>query len=217
MKLHRELGITQKSAWFMAHRLRKALEVEQSGLFGSVEVDESYFGGREYNKHEAKKLNAGRGATGKVAVVGVKDRGTNEIFTKVVKRTDKKTLQGFVREKTAQGLIVYTDEARAYTGLDSDFRHARVNHSAGQYVKDGAHTNGIESFWSTLKRAHKGPFHKLSPKHLQRYVNEFSGHHNLRNFDTLDQIKKISQSMAGKRLKYKELILPNGLDSSARI
>ena len=217
MKLHRELGITQKSAWFMAHRLRKALETKQWEFSGPVEVDESYFGGKEANKHKNKRLNAGRGISGKVAVVGVKDRETNEIAAQVVKRTDKETLQGFVRGNTEPGAVVYTDEARAYIGLDDDYQHGRVNHSVGEYVKVQAHTNGIESFWSTLKRAHKGTFHKLSPKHLQRYVNEFSGRHNLRNFDTLDQIKEIGQSMAGKRLKYKELISPNGLESCARL
>ncbi len=217
MKLHRELGITQKSAWFMAHRLRKALETEQWEFSGPVEVDESYFGGQERNKHSNKRLNAGRGVVGKTAVVGVKDRETNEIVAQVVQRTDKETLQGFVHASTEPGAVVYTDEARAYIGLDDTYRHGKVNHSAGEYVKAQAHNNGIESFWSTLKRAHKGTFHKLSPKHLQRYVNEFSERHNLRNFDTLDQIKTIYQQAEGKRIRYADLIQPNGLDSTARI
>ena len=216
MKLHRELGITQKSAWFLAHRLRKALEASGCQFIGPVEVDESYFGGKERNKHRSKKLNAGRGTVGKTAVVGARDRDSNDITAKVVRSTDGQTLQSFVRNNSKTGTTIYTDAASSYDGLDEDYSHESVNHSAGEYVRKMAHTNGIESFWATLKRAHKGTFHKISPKHLQRYVNEFSGRHNIRSSDTIDQMQVICQMMLDKRLQYKDLIADNGLDSGAR-
>ena len=112
---------------------------------------------------------------GKTAVIGAKDRKTNQVTARVIEHTDATTLLGFVAANVKRGATVYTDDHGGYEGLSN---HETVRHSAGEYVSDMAHTNGIESFWSTLKRAHKGTFHKLSPKHLQRYVNEFSGKHN---------------------------------------
>ena len=201
MKLHRELGISQKSAWFMLHRLRKAAEIGGGPFVGPVEVDETYVGGLERNKHESKKLNAGRGTVGKAAVVGAKDRFTGMVSARVVERTNKATLQGFVGEQATGTATVYTDEHGAYDGLPN--REA-VRHSAGEYVRGDAHTNGVESFWSMLKRAHKGTFHRLSEKHLQRYVNEFAGRHNVRELDTEDQMAELVAGMERKRLRYRE-------------
>ena len=215
MKLHRDLEITQKSAWHLAHRLRKAASGETAGLFqGPVEVDETYFGGREGNKHAHKKQRLGRGGVGKAVVVGAKDRATNEVRAEVVKGTDAETLQGFVADHATPGATVYTDDAAAYKSMP--FKHESVRHSTGEYVKEMAHTNGIESFWAMLKRAHKGTFHKISPKHLQRYVSEFSGKHNIRKRDTIDQMGTVARNMAGKRLPYQALVADNGLDSGAR-
>lgn len=204
MKLHRDLSITQKSAWHLAHRLRKSLEVEGMKEFvGPVEVDETYIGGKERNKRASKKLRAGRGTVGKVAVVGMKDRATNKIRAEVVKNTDAKTLQAFVIKKVRKDTQVFTDDARAYIGLPVP--HKAVKHSVGEYVDGMAHTNGIESFWAMLKRGYHGTYHKMSKEHLFRYVSEFATRHNIRDEDTLTQMNYLVEKMDGKRLKYADL------------
>lgn len=204
MKLHRDIGVTQRTAWHMAHRIREAWNIGSETFEGEVEVDESYFGGKESNKHAKDKLNAGRGTVGKTAVVGMKERDTNKVQAQVVEATDKETLQGFVVENTTEETVVYTDEARAYSGLPRE--HETVGHSVGEFVRDQAHTNGLESFWSMMKRGYNGTYHKMSPKHLHRYVNEFEGRHNVRPLDTIDQMKLVAKQSSGKKLRYDDLI-----------
>ena len=210
MKLHRDLGITQKTAWFLAHRLRETWwDDDPSQFFGPVEIDETYMGGKRKNMHAGrrKQIRAehGRGGSSeKAVVVGAKDRGTNRVSAQVIEGTDAKTLQGFVHNHTGDGATVYTDDARAYLGMKG-VKHEAVRHSAGEYVRDMAHTNGIESFWSMLKRGYIGTYHKMSPQHLQRYVNEFTGRHNVRSLDTVDQMAGVVRGMSGKRLRYRDL------------
>ena len=306
MKLHRDLNITQKSAYFMAQRLREARSEAPGGMGGPVEFNEVYFGGKRRNMSNAKRkelanlrlpepidfamtqisglvgwrsvhwrsseqyqtrgfpgqfveflhempgldvvdstapanpsehrtprgpsekidtvgtiderkscservnlsliqpvasgtrsliqavgsgsLELGRDTAGKTAVVGAKDRGSNQLTAEVVPSTDKPTLQDLVARKAAPDPTVYTDEAQAYQGISNP--HETVNHSVSEYVRGQAHTNGIESFWALLRRGHYGTFHKISPKHLQRYVNEFATRHNTREEDTIAMMEK---------------------------
>ena len=216
MKLHRDLGVTQKTAWFLAHRLRDAMTNKDEITYnGPVEVDETYVGGKRKNMPKSKRERmTGRGPAGKTAVVGAKDRATNQVAAKVVESTDKETLQGFVEDHAAKDATVYTDGHGSYEGMKFD--HDTVKHSLKEYVRGDVHTNGIESLWSMLKRAHKGTFHKMSPKHLDRYVQEFAGRHNMREQDTKDQLATLRGGMDHKRLRYEDLVRANGLESGAR-
>ena len=145
----------------------------------------------------------GRGAVGKTAVVGVKDRRTKRVRAAVVENTDADTLKGFVAESVVPEATVYTDGEAGYVGL---LNHEAVKHSVGEYVRGQAHTNGIESFWSLLKRGYYGTYHKMSPKHLSRYVNEFAGRHNQRPLDTLTQMGAMVRGLELKRLRYLDLV-----------
>jgi len=210
-QMAKELGITQKSAWFLAQRIREAWLTENDSdnsgggqLGGEVEVDETFIGGKESNKHASKKINQGRGTVGKSIVIGMKQRN-GSIIAKHIDNTSKSTLQGFINQNASLGCIVYTDTHSSYKGIKG-YTHLSVNHTVGEYVRQQAHTNGIESFWALLKRGHYGVFHYMSAKHLHRYVNEFSNRHNTASYGTMQFIDDTFKNMKNRRLTYKELI-----------
>ena len=205
MKLHRDIGVTQKTAWFMGHRIRASLMSRGDLFAGPAEADETYIGGKRKNMHQWQRDQLeGRGGAGKTAVAGIKDRETNKIEVEVVGSTDARTLQGFVQTNTDPEAEVYTDEHPSYRGIMR--KHLSVKHKVGQYVDDQIHTNGIESFWSMFKRGIVGTYHHISPQHTLRYADEFAGRHNIRPLDTVDQMALVVQESEGKRLSYKQLI-----------
>ena len=208
MKLHRDLGVTQKTAWHMAHRIREAWNAEIDKLAGEVEVDETFIGGLDKNKHKHKRPKVGRGPVSKVVVVGAKARNNKKVVLKVVPDTSKESLQGFVHDNVEEGSMVYTDEHRAYASLD--YPHKVVEHRVAEFVNEAAHTNGIESHWAMLKRGYHGTYHHMSGKHLQRYVNEFAGRNNQRSLDTIDQMEVMAKGIVGKRLRYNDLVAAEG-------
>ena len=204
-KVHRELGITQKTAWFMMQRIRESfLENNEQKLFNVVEVDETYIGGKKRNNPENKKLK-GRGPVGKQAVIGMKQREGRVIAFKIDK-TDKKTLHSKIEDNVELGSSIYTDEHRGYIGLDQSYTHKTVNHSAKEFVNGEVYTNSIESFWSLLKRGYYGTFHYMSFKHLDKYVAEFTKRHNIRDEDMISKMSIVATGMINKRLTYKDLI-----------
>lgn len=214
MQLSKEIGVQYRTAWHMLHRIREACGRGDFKLSETVEVDETYIGGKEGNKHESKKLHAGRGAVGKEAVVGIKQRG-GKVKAQPVEHTDARTLRGFVEDTVVQGSTVYTDDAAAYGSLPSvlnQYEHDTVAHSKGEYVRGNVHTNGIEAVWAVLKRSINGTWHHVSPKHLGRYVNEATFRLNEGNceVDTIDRMTEFAAGIGDKRLSYTDLIADSG-------
>ena len=211
MQLAKEIGITQKSAWFMLQRLREACSTPDSidRLRGIIEVDECFVGGKEANKHEYKKLHAGRGGVGKTAVLGMRERGKGgRTRAKVIEDRTIGTIQGEIHGGIEVGSQLYTDDHVAYTDLDGlFFSHDTVNHSAGEYARGPVSTNSIESVWAVLKRGLHGVYHHASPKHLHRYVDEFTWRLNDGNVavHTLQRLDSFVDAVAGKYLSYRRL------------
>ncbi len=208
MKLHRDLGVTQRTAWFMLHRIREAWAQTGSESFaGPVETDETFAGGKAKNMHAAKRAQlTGRGGVDKAVVVGARDRATGRVAARHVADTSAVTLTGFVTEVARPGAVVFTDEHRSYRPLASlGYAHAAVAHGAREFVRGPVHTNGIESLWSMFKRGYMGTYHHMSEAHLHRYVNEFCGRHNLRPLGTVEQMSRVAEGMVDKRLRYDDL------------
>ena len=204
MKLHRDLGISQKTAWLLAQKIREAFADDKGKLEGVIEIDETYIGGRNYNRHKSKRIKNAKGIMGKAPVIGMVERG-GRVKAKHIIRTDSRTMQGYIGRNAEYGSFLITDDHHSYRGIHRSYRHRVIKHSAKQYVDGMVHTNGIESFWALLKRGVNGTYHHISVKHLNRYVSEFAARHNVRTKATLDQMTEIAKGFIGKRLTYKEL------------
>jgi transposase-like protein len=204
MQLAKEIGVTQKSAWFMLHRLREACGGDLDKLQGIVEIDEAYVGGIEANKHEHKKRKAGRGTVGKTPVLGMRERGGK---TKMLKldAVDAQTVQDTIIQHVQVGSALHTDEAAVYRDMGGlFFTQEAVNHSQGEYVREGVTTNSIESVFAVMKRGLIGVYHHASAKHLGRYVNEFAFRLNEGDVKrhTLERLNSFVDGVVGKRLTY---------------
>ncbi len=205
-EIHRSIGVTQKTAWFMLHRIRLAM---QSGsiekLSGNVEVDETFIGGKAKNMHKAKReaIIQGRGSVGKTAVMGLLER-KGRVLAKVIEKTDRETLHAEVKTNVEKGTNLFTDEWRSYRGLDADYIHEVINHGI-EYVRGNIHTNGIENFWSLLKRTIRGTYVSVEPFHLGRYLDEQIYRFDERKSNDKERFLGILNSVSGKRLTYNEL------------
>jgi transposase-like protein len=217
-EVSRALGVTQKTAWFMMHRIRLVMEVDSSDKFiGKVEVDEAFIGGKARFMHKDKREQKikGTGGMSKVAVMGLLARhgkdGHSIVRTKIVENVRRHSLRPEIQKNVETGTEVFTDALRSYSGLDAEYIHGVIDH-AEAYVKGQVHTNGIENFWSLLKRAIRGTYVSIEPFHLFRYLDEESFRYNTRKTDDADRFGKVVGSIEGKRLTYKQLIgdaLPN--------
>src|SRR5882724_1953418 len=208
LQLAKEIGITQKSAWFVLHRIREACGGPKlTKLKGIVELDECFIGGKERNKHEHKKLKAGRGAVGKTAVLGMRERDGRTILAPMNERT-MQAVTAQIHDNIELGTQLYTDDGIVFSDLDGlFFKHESVNHSAGEYSRGVATTNSIESVWAVLKRGVYGTFHHVSPEHLGRYTHEFAWRLNEGNVKnhTTERLDSMVGAISGKRLTYEWL------------
>lgn len=221
-EIHRSIGVTQKSAWFMLHRIRLAI---QNGtivkMSGTVEADETYIGGKAANMHKAvrEKKIKGRGTVGKEIVFGLLERGerkkASRVHAKVIKAADRAVLHGEIKERVEAGSNVFTDCLPAYCPMDADYIHATVDHAV-EYVRDNIHTNSMENFWALLKRTLKGTYVSVNAEHLFRYLDEQSFRFNERKDNDLGRFLKAIAGIVGKRLTYAALTDGNdGLPASA--
>ena len=207
--LARDIKVTQKTAWFILHRLRHAAETKSfnAPLDGVIEADETFIGGKERNKHASKRKHVGTGGAGKTAVMGILERG-GELRTMKMESLKAKEIHAAIEAHVAPGSFVMTDEYVSYRGLSANYRHHTINHSAGEWVRDGViHTNAIEGVWSLLKRQIYGIHHWVSVKHLDRYLSEATWRYNRRAVGE-GEGERVGAFLAGTsgRLTYKALI-----------
>lgn len=207
MQLGKEIGITQKSAWFVLHRLREACGTQLEMLKGTVEVDETFFGGEENNRHMYDRIHKPRERSEKVAVIGIRERGGNTV-AQVTDSIGGLALREAIRKNVQVGSRVISDGAPSYQRLSREgFTHESVNHVGGEYVRGDAHTNSIESVWAVMKRGMHGVYHHADRKHMGRYVNEFTFRLNQGNVarHTTERLDSFVDAIKGKRLTFARL------------
>ncbi|MBZ5725920.1 MAG: IS1595 family transposase [Acidobacteriia bacterium] len=205
-EIARALGITQKTAWFLLHRIRLAQQGQHGGkLGGEIEVDETFIGGKSRNMHKSKRerVITGTGGKDKVVVMGILERG-GEVRAMVVDNRRKKQLQTNIREHVEAGAAIFSDELKSYDGLETDYQHAVINHAV-EYVNGNVHTNGMENFWSLLKRGLHGTYISVEPFHLFRYIDEQAFRFNNRHMTDAERFDRGVREIIGKRLTYAEL------------
>lgn len=205
-EVHRAIGITQKSAWFMDHRIRLALGMAPSDkLSGEVEADETFIGGKARNMHlvQRKRRITGTGTKDKTAVMGILERG-GEVRTMVISNRRKKTLQTEVKKHVEAGAALYTDALLSYEGLATEYAHKVIDHAVA-YVDGKIHTNGLENFWSLLKRSIGGTYVSVEPFHLFRYLDEQAFRYNNRKMTDAERFDITVRQIVGKRVTYKAL------------
>lgn len=205
-ELSRAIGVTQKTAWFMLHRIRTAMETDGfDKLSGQVEADESFVGGASANMHKRRreKVVTGRGPAHMTAVQGILER-VGEVRTFIVPNTEGETLRRNVLRNVERSATVFTDAAPAYQGLGRAYRHSAIDHAV-EYVRGECHTNGIENFWSLLKRSIKGTYTKVAPFHLHRYCHEQAYRFNQRLKSDLGRFTALMTRVLGRRLTYRQL------------
>jgi len=212
-EIHRAIGVTQKTAWFMLHRIRLAMQDSGGKLNGEVEIDETFIGGKARNMHASKRKKNihGRGPTDKAIALGMVERGGKVKVTAALSR-QAVDLQADVRQHVEAGCAIFTDELKSYEGLSEDYKHAVINHAI-EYVNGEVHTNTIENFWSLLKRGLHGTYISVEPWHLFRYLDEQAFRYNNRkDMNDGDRFSAVVSQIAGKRVTYKELIGAAGED-----
>jgi len=209
VQLSKQVGVTQKTAWFMDHRIRKAMKQGRGQLFGIIEADETYVGGKDKNKHlnKRKACTQGRSTDVKTPVFGLAQRD-GEVRATAIPDARMLTLEKHIAGNVQIGSRIYTDDFLSYYRLSKWYDHEKVQHSQGQYVRPGGiHTNTTECFWSLFKRGYIGIYHWMSRKHLQRYVDEFAYRFNTRELDFTDVFASMVNNVSdSSRLSYKALI-----------